>query len=399
MKRVKTREAMTSRERVIAAVKGLPTDRVPVMYWLNPHAAARLIAEFQPAQNRFWNLFGRRAWKRFSQGGPYSEDVRNALPLLLQVYANSDYVLELGADMADIPFGSAGFWGRVGIKHGRIRARDAFGCLRGMCGIYLEVIRPAIREAKELVNYCFPDATHERNYAMIRKFRAKHPEVCIFADNFGVQDLFSTQIWEMSRFMMALYDYPDEVKEFQRRFADWMIDIARRSVNAGADIIFIYDDYGYTGRPLISMDMWKEFTYPHLKRQIEAVHNAGAIAMLHSCGFQMPFLQYYVDAELDVLQSLQPKAGNEFKEAYEKYGDRLAFSTGIDVQQGDYMSPEELRQDILRSYHIGGRRGRHILGMTHMMQYTMPAENIRALYDTVREIQAGEHDTEFPHII
>jgi len=32
-------------------------------------------------------------------------------------------------------------------------------------------------------------------------------------------------------------------------------------VKAGADVVLIYDDYGYTDRPLISMKMWKEFTY------------------------------------------------------------------------------------------------------------------------------------------
>jgi len=196
----------------------------------------------------------------------------------------------------------------------------------------------------------------------------------------------------MSQFMIALYDYPDEMKEFQRRFADYMIEIANRSVAAGADIIIIYDDYGYTGRPLISMDMWKEFTLPHLKRQIDAVHEAGAVAMLHSCGFQMPFLPYYVELELDILQSFQPKAGNDFKTAYEAVGDRLTLCAGIDVQQGEGMSPEQLREDILRSYRIGGRNGRHILGMSHMMQYTMPLENIETLFQTVNEIQAGEHD-------
>ena len=38
---------MTPRERVSAAVRGLPVDRAPVMYWINPHAACRLMSEFQ----------------------------------------------------------------------------------------------------------------------------------------------------------------------------------------------------------------------------------------------------------------------------------------------------------------------------------------------------------------
>ena len=34
----------------------------------------------------------------------------------------------------------------------------------------------------------------------------------------------------------------------------------------------------------------------------------------------------------------------------------------------------------------------HILGYTHMLQYTMPAENVSAILRTVREIQQGVHD-------
>jgi uroporphyrinogen-III decarboxylase len=113
--------------------------------------------------------------------------------------------------------------------------------------------------------------------------------------------------------------------------------------------------------------------------------------MLHSCGYQMPFLEHYVEAELDLLQSFQPKAGNDFAAAYAQYGDRLAFATGIDTQRGETMTPQELRREILDNYAIGKTKGRHILGTTHMIQYAMPLENLRALFGTVQEIQAGLH--------
>lgn len=383
------KEKMSSRERVRAAAKGLPIDRVPVMYWINPHAGCKLMSEYQPGRSRIWNFLARRFWKNFTEGKRYSEDTRNALPLLLQLYANNDYPLELGADMAGVPYGALSYWGKLYRENGRVRVLDVFGSLRGMGGIYLEVIEPAIKSIEDIRNFRFPDATADKHYAGIRKYRASHPRACIFTDNFGVQDLPATQIWEMSKFMLALYDYPEDIKRFQQRFGDYMIDIARRSVKAGSDVIFMYDDYGYTGRPLISMEMWKEFTLPHLKRQIEAVHDAGAMVMLHSCGYQMSFLEHYVEAGLDILQSFQPKAGNDFKEAYEKYGDRLCFATGIDVQQGESMSPEQLREDVIGAFRTGGMNGRHILGMTHMMQHTMPLSNMKTIFETVKEIQEG----------
>jgi uroporphyrinogen-III decarboxylase len=385
-------DRMTSRERVHAAARGLPVDRVPVMYWFNPHLACRLMAEFQPARDRVVNAAAGYLWKRFHRGGGLdAPELVRAFPHLLNEYANGRYALELGADVVIEPVGAGGNIKRVYRENRHLRVLDAYGSVRGLGGIYMDIIRPAIKDVAGLKDYRLPDYTDEKHYAAIRKLRARYPGASIMVEDFGVQDFFSTQIWAMPPFMTALYEYPDEVKDFQRRFGDWSCEVARRGVKAGADIVFIYDDYGYTDRTLISMKMWKEFTYPHLKRIIEAAHEAGALAMLHSCGFQAPFLDYYVEAGLDILQAFQPKAGNDLAAACAKYGDRLAFATGIDVQQGEQMTALQMRESILDSYRVGRLHGRYILGMTHMLQYTMPAENIRAVFDTVREIQAGEH--------
>jgi len=393
--RVSTSDRMTSRERVRATAAGLPVDRVPVMTWLNPHAACRMMAEFQPATDESRNAACRSIWEDFSKKrGDLPEDVRNFMPIVYSGFANREYALDIGSDLAALGIPIEFIGEKISRDGEALRIRDAFGAIRGMVGIYLEVLEPAVKSIEDLVDLPLPDVSAEKPYQAIRKFRAEYPEACLYGESFGAQDLPCTQIWEMSQFMLALYDYPDEVKRFQGRFNERMIAMSRKMVEAGADVIVIYDDYGTTGAPLTSVEMWKEFTYPHLKKHIEAVHDAGALAMLHSCGYQMPFLQHYVEAELDILQSFQPKAGNDFQTAHGEFGDRLTFCTGVDVQQGERMTPEELRDDILRAYRIGGRRGRHILGYTHMLQYTMPAENVSAILRTVREIQEGLHDGE-----
>jgi len=384
---------MTSRERVLATVRGLPVDRIPVMTWLNPHAGCRMIAEFRPAADPRQDAACRSIWRDFSEEkGPLPEDVRAFMPMLYSRYLNREYALEIGSDLAGLGIPIDDIGKRVSDDGEPLLVRDAFGSVRRMASVYLEVVEPAVRNIRDLVELRLPDASSERPYDEIRKFRAEHPGACLYGESFGVQDLPSTNLWEMSQFMLALYDYPDEVKQFQARFNDYMIAMSRRMVEAGADVILIYDDYGTTGAPLTSVKMWKEFTYPHLKKHVEAVHDAGAIAMLHSCGYQMPFLEHYVEAEVDILQSLQPNAGNAFETAHAQYGDRLTFCTGVDVQQGESMTPEELRDDILGAYQIGGRNSHHILGYTHMLQYTMPAENVEAVLTTVDEIQQGLHD-------
>jgi uroporphyrinogen-III decarboxylase len=384
---------MTSRERVRATVRGLPVDRVPVMTWLNPHAGCRLMAEFRPARNAHRNAACSEAWENFSkQQGELPADVRDFMPFLHTQYVNCEYALELGSDLAALGIPIANPGEKISRDGEPFRVRDMFGSVRGMSGPFLEVVEPAVASIADLVELPLPDISDPRPYDAIRRFRAENPGACLYGESFGAQDLPSTQIWEMSQFMLALYDHPDEVKRFQARFNDHMISMSRRMVEAGADVIFIYDDYGTSGSPLTSVEMWKEFTYPLLVKHIEAVHDAGALAMLHSCGYQMCFLDYYVDAELDILQSLQPKAGNDFQKAYATYGDRLTFATGVDTQRGEMMTAAELREDILTAYRIGGRNGRHILGFTHMLQHSMPAANVEAILGTLGEIQAGVHD-------
>jgi hypothetical protein len=384
---------MTSRERVFAAAQGLPHDRVPVMYLINEHAACKLMSIYQPGSNRIWNMLARFLWRRFVNGGMIdAPELWRLLPMLLRWYAYSDYNLEMGSDITMHMLGMYTSGSKFYRENGHIRMRDPMGVTRGMVGAYLEVIGSSITDVKDLKTFTFPDIEGDDFCIGLRKYRQEHPEACIMMEAFGVQDLFSTQIWEMTQFMLALYDYPDEIKQFQKRFGDWTIETIKRGVQAGADIVYLYDDYGYTGRPLISMDMWKEFTYPHLVRIVEATHHAGALFMQHSCGYQMPFLEHYAEAGVDILQGFQPKAGNDFKSAYEEYGDRLCFATGIDTQVGESMAPRELRESILKNYRIGKTRSRHILGMTHNLQYTMPEENIRAIFETVREIQEGKHE-------
>jgi uroporphyrinogen-III decarboxylase len=385
---------MTSRERVLATIGGRPVDRVPVMYWLNPHTTCRLMAEQQPGRSRAASLLARVLWKRFTQGGKLDAGPwTRAAPFLLEEYGNGQYVLALGADVAILSpeiISPSSFIRSVRRDNGRLRVRGPFGVGMALGGIYIDPVEPAVKHVEDLASVQLPEV-RDQHFSGVRRFRRDHPDACLLVEVASFQQLLCDYILGTKPFMLALYDHPGEIKAFLERLAGWIIDTIQLAAKAGADVAYLQDDYGSNDRPLISTKMWLELTYPHLVRMVRAAHEAGVPLMLHSCGYQMPFLEHYVAADVDALQSFQPKAGNDFQAAYERYGDRLAFATGIDIQQGEWMTPRELRDDILRSYEIGRRKGRHILSMTHMMQYTMPPENVRAIFETVRELQLGRH--------
>lgn len=388
---------MTSRERVLAVTQGKSVDRIPVFYWLNPHGGIKMMSNVMKARRLSTQLKGQALWKLFRKGGGLliPESVGRGLPLLFEGTLNQEYVRDLGSDTALIETWYKPLEGKTKNKIKKndvIVENTAFGenCAMGS-GIYMDVTYHPIQTAEDLVKYRFPDYRDPSIYAPITAARRKDPEAFLMGTVFGTQDYPAASLAPMTEWMMWFYDCPDKVAYFQKRMADWSIEVARRCIKAGADAIFIYDDYGFDNQTFLPPDLWRDFSYNQLKRIIDAVHEEGALAVLHSCGYQMPLLEDYVNAGLDMLQAFQPKAGNDFEEAYRKYGKDLTFITGIDVQQGETMSPEELKEDILRYYRIGGEKGHHILGMTHMMQHSMPDDNMRILLKTVEEIQAGAH--------
>ncbi|MCX5867064.1 MAG: hypothetical protein NT009_06200 [Proteobacteria bacterium] len=385
---------MTSRERVHAAARGLPVDRVPVFFWINAHAGCRLMASYRPGRSRGVTRLARFLWNRFERPGDQEiPEIWRFLPLLFDVHSfnwANEYGLALGGDMVLVSFATPWRYARYSYREGHLRVKDLYGVGRALGGgIYPDAVEPVIKDVNDLRNYRPPDIRDDRLYRVFRKYRKRHPEASIAAEVWGVQDFTATSMLGMERFMLFLYDHPEEMKGFLERWTDFNVTVAQKSVEAGADIVYIEDDYGSNDRPLISMKMWREFTYPGLKRLVEAAHEAGALACLHSCGFQAPFLEHYAELGIDMLQSFQPGAGNDFAPAFEKYGNRFAFVTGIDTQRGESLPPAELRREIRENYRRAAGKGRFILGTTHEIQYTMPRENIQAIFDTVHEIQEG----------
>jgi len=348
-------EKMTSSQRVLAAAAGRPTDRVPVMYWLNPHMACRLMSEYKPCSNRVANNIGRMLWRRLMREGMFEAgEWTRGLPLLMEEVANLAYAQDLGADIAlakaDFTRPST-FLNSIKKIDGRLTFRGNFNILYALGGMYADPIEPVISDSRALRTLPIPPVQREQ-FEALRKQRQKNPSACFMVEVTSLNQFLMGFIMTMPDYLMALHDDPDSIKIGLARITDWVAEIIRYAVEAGAEMVFLQDDYGTTGRPIMSMKMWESMIYPNLKHLIDATHAAGVPFMLHSCGYQMPFLDYYIDAGLDVLQSFQPKAGNDFKAAYEQYGDRLTFATGIDIQRGETMTPQELRDEIVHNYQL-----------------------------------------------
>lgn len=385
---IKAGASLTSRERVLAAISHRRVDRIPLMLWLEPHTTLKIARSVKSPEKLSDQLLFEICW-RLSKGLPSSE-LQSAAPLPIYL-VQSDYLLDLGADIVDLVYSHPLFWYRqFYIKRGEMRFKDMYGITRGMKGLYLETVDVPCKTKDDLESYRFPDISFPLHYTHIKQYRRKHPEVALLVWCMGMQD-WGQNFHTLEKLYLGMIKYPRVVKKFFKRMTEHTLQGIKGALRAGADLIMIGDDYGTQDSMFISKEMWEEFTYPCLKKQIEVVHDWGGKALLHSDGYIMPLLPKFVEAKLDALHPFQPVEKNNLKEAKKLYGDKLTFFTGIDVQRIGRMSRREVRKDIVKTYKVASRQGGMVLSTTNMLQVDTPVGNLKEMFATIRDIKQGKY--------
>ncbi|GAH35078.1 unnamed protein product, partial [marine sediment metagenome] len=107
----------------------------------------------------------------------------------------------------------------------------------------------------------------------------------------------------------------------------------------------------------------------------------------HSCGSVTKAGDLLIEAGVDILNSLQPRAaGMDTTYLKDKFGDKLSFHGGIDIQK---VMPngtvEDVENEVKRRIAIYAPEGGYILCAAHNIQDDVPPENVIALYKAVEK--------------
>ena len=170
------------------------------------------------------------------------------------------------------------------------------------------------------------------------------------------------------------------------RITDYYLDYNRRmfeSAEGLIDIFFMGDDMGMQDGPWVSVDLYREAFKPSFARFNELAHRYGARTMYHTCGAVGSLILEFIDAGLDVLQSLQPRAqGMDLARIKREYGRDLCFQGGMDIQQTlPHGTPDQVRCEVRDRARTLGPGGGYIFGTAHNVLPDVPIENVEALIE------------------
>jgi len=311
---------------------------------------------------------------------------------LTQIYglAGSELFVHLGHDVLVT---IAGMWRREWVDP--VQLIDTWGIrwhyIDYGLGRYQEILTYPLADVDDPDDYVFPDPVADFEGCGIRDVVATYGETHWIVGG-PVGTIFETawMLRGLEQFLIDLVGNPAYAETLLDGAMAYHLELARRFIEAGVDMIWTGDDFGEQHKMIMSPRMWRRYFkpryaafYAELKRL-----NPDIVIAHHSDGHIEPIIPDFIEIGLDVLQAVQPQSMDPAK-LKRQYGNRLAYWGTMDVQHTfPYGTPEDVAAEVRQRIDVVGKDGGLILAPAHAIQPDVPLANLRAFYETLRPERA-----------
>lgn len=364
---------MKPRERFHATVNHEEPDRVPLDYWTTPQAYENLRDHLgiTAPETQEWGIMA--SWKT-------SEELLKRLNVdFRRVYMNP----AAGFEPQPLPDGSI---------------ETEFKCGMKLIGGYNEVTYypwAEFTEVEQIKDYEWIDPDDPTRMEGVREWAKHLHEETDFAvigmvgGPWGAFEVVAHYMRGFDKFLVDLLRRQDLAEVMMDKSMELALEMNRvllDEVGEYLDIVQVGDDLGHQDGLLISPRMYRSLVKPRHKKIYSDIHRrAPHVKILyHSCGAVEPMIQDLIEVDVDILNPIQPLAkGMDSIGLKRKYGDRLTFHGGIDLQvamsaQG---SLEDVRVEVDTRVDALAPGGGYILAPAHNIQPESTPQKILELYD------------------
>jgi uroporphyrinogen decarboxylase len=339
---------MNAKQRVHAALRRQPVDRVPIFMWFHPQTAANL--------GRYLNL------PPSAVGEALGNDIR-------QAWVSNNYAME----------------GIVHPHDGQGHT-DAWGIQWVKSGPFNQIVRSPLAQADRA-----DILAHDHPYAQMDALLANMDPVVAVADRFFIGCDVSPCLFEMLCRVRGMEQTITDLaadrplaEHLLARAAAFALALSREACNRfPLDMLWTGDDIGGQQGMIMSPRTWRELIKPHLARIFAVGKAHGLWVAYHACGAIRPIIPDLIEMGLDILNPIQCNCpGMDAGDLKREYGAHLTFMGGVDTQEllphGTAAQVRSATERLLQVMTADG--GGYILAASHTIPPETPLENILALY-------------------
>ena len=340
---------MTSRQRVLAALRGDAHDRVPYMeLYVDEHFARRLLK--LPPIDHPTPMSGTSPVTCAYFGG-HSFD-----PLDLAEALDLDGLMM--SVQPQVYFKTRLVDGSYFVEGGHIHTREDL----------------------QLIDLPNPDEAwiYEPTRRFIERFQSLGYAIGCFI-NLGSDPVVLSMGWDY--FCYALYDDPELINTMFDIYSSWYAQAVKHICESGFDFIWAGDDIAFNSGPMISPDTFRQIFMPHYRRVAE---NITLPWIFHTDGNFLSLLDDLLSLGMDALHPNEPDAV-DILEVKEKVNGRVSLIGNIDINLLSMGMPNEIEKltgDTIRR--VAGDN-RFILSSSNSLTRSCRVDNVLAMTKACRK--------------
>lgn len=207
----------------------------------------------------------------------------------------------------------------------------------------------------------------------------KHPK--------GIRDI---EEWYVST--LTRQPYIHEVFEKQCLVAVENLAKIKMRVGDLVDAAFVCGtDFGTQWSTFCSVETYKSLYHPYYKRINDWIHlNTTWKTFKHSCGSVISLIPSFIDSGFDILNPVQcSAAGMDPEQLKKEFGRDIVFwGGGVDTQKTlMFGSADDVRTEVMHRCDIFGKRGGFVFNAVHNIQGNVPLKNVVAMFEALKEVK------------
>jgi len=187
-------------------------------------------------------------------------------------------------------------------------------------------------------------------------------------------------------FLMKMLTDPDFVNKAIEATTRQSIAYAQAMLDIGCDAVSPDGDFCDNRGPTMGPQLFRRFCFPSIKRTAEAIHAKGGWDVKHSDGNNWLILDDFIEAGVDGWQGIQPRIGMDLKLLKERYGDKLCFFGGGDVDTLVDGTPADVADQVRYALRYAGHRGGLVIGSGNTIAPGVKHQNFLAMIRAAHEL-------------
>ncbi len=229
------------------------------------------------------------------------------------------------------------------------------------------------------------------DYSQLADDCEKYKDYAVVGGGWSPIFCIASALQGMETFMINMIINPPVAEAIVEKITDFYWEMSRmifEAVKGGIDFFYLGDDYGMQTGLLMSVEMWRKYFKPPLKRLFDLGKSYDLKILMHSCGSIRKIIPDLVDIGLDVLDPIQVKAtGMDPVELKKEFGAHISFHGSIDTQWTlPYGTAGDVRNEVKERIETIGVGGGFILSASQSFLPEVPVENIVEMFEAGWEL-------------